>query len=212
MRLWSGPSRRTGRDEAHDSRSGYPVLQGAGNIDGRQALHRGHRRVERRLYIRRASHPADTVPRPRHGSTIGAHNGLARHADDGRHGARVPGRPFPHAHTAHEETVHVVAVLPVIADDPRGGSPDFADARLQPGQTYVRHGRAGSSVHRRRPAQVPQLHVQVLFHRAVDGPQTFLYGLRTDRAADVRRQMGKEAVERATSQRGTSQVYRRPVK
>jgi hypothetical protein len=69
MRLWSGPSRRTGRDEAHDSRSGYPVLQGAGNIDGRQALHRGHRRVERRLYIRRASHPADTVPRPRHGST-----------------------------------------------------------------------------------------------------------------------------------------------
>jgi hypothetical protein len=61
----------------------------------------------------------------------------------------VPGRPFPHAHTAHEETVHVVAVLPVIADDPRGGSPDFADARLQPGKHPSSHKRGRTSVRAR---------------------------------------------------------------
>lgn len=65
---------------------------------------------------------------------VGAHNRPARNADDGRHGARVYGRPFPHAHTAHKETVHVVTVLSVLVDDARGGSPDFADACLQPGK------------------------------------------------------------------------------
>lgn len=69
------------------------------------------------------------------------------------------------------------------------------------GQKDVRHGRAGTSVHRRRPSQVPQLHVQMLFHRAVDGTQTLLHGLRADRAKNVRRQMGEENVKRATSQR-----------
>lgn len=65
---------------------------------------------------------------------VGAHNGFARHAYDGRHGACVSGRPFPYAHTAYEKTVHVVTVLSVLVDDSRGGSPDFADARLQPGK------------------------------------------------------------------------------
>lgn len=193
MRLRSGQSGRTGRDQAHDTRSGDSILQGAGNSDGSQTLHCRHRRLERRLYIRRARHPADIVPRPRHGSagkscgrpvdtpplvlrtegelfsvprcsvtyaindmndscvystafepytfqpsnvfcsfyfTVGTDNGPARHADHGGHDARVSGRPFPHAHTAHEETVHVVAVLAVVVDDARGCSPDFSDARF----------------------------------------------------------------------------------
>lgn len=69
--MWfrSGQSRRTRRDEAHDTRGSNSILQGAGNSDGRQTLHRRHRRLERRLYICRARHPADTVPRPRYGST-----------------------------------------------------------------------------------------------------------------------------------------------
>lgn len=69
------------------------------------------------------------------------------------------------------------------------------------GQTDVDHGRVGPSVHRRRPSQVSQLHVQMLFYRVVDGSPAFLHGLRTGRAANVRRQMGKENVKRATSQR-----------
>lgn len=69
MRFWSGQSGRTGRNQTHDPRSGNPILPSAGNTDGRQTLHRRHRRVERRLYIRGARHPADTVPRPGYGST-----------------------------------------------------------------------------------------------------------------------------------------------
>lgn len=42
MRFRSGQSRRTGRDQTHDARSSDPILQGAGNTDGRQTLHRRH--------------------------------------------------------------------------------------------------------------------------------------------------------------------------
>jgi len=66
--------------------------------------------------------------------TVGVDNGLARHADHGRHGPCVSGRPFPHAHTTHEETVHVTVILSVLVDDARGGSPDFPDASFQPGK------------------------------------------------------------------------------
>lgn len=69
MRFRFGPSRRTRRDQAYDTRSGHSILQSAGNPDGRQTLHCRHRRVERRLYIRRTRHPADIIPRPRHSST-----------------------------------------------------------------------------------------------------------------------------------------------
>jgi len=65
---------------------------------------------------------------------VGIDNGLARYADYGRHGPRVSGSPFPHAHTTHEETVHVSVVLSVFVDDARGGSPDFPDAGFQPGK------------------------------------------------------------------------------
>lgn len=105
MRLWSGQSGRTGRDETHDSRSRDPVLQGAGNIDGRQALHRGHRRVERRLYIRRASHPADTVPRPRHGSTSKLRpNPAPRHGEEK---AGLWGNPFRCRNTIYYARIYV---------------------------------------------------------------------------------------------------------
>lgn len=66
--------------------------------------------------------------------TVGTDNGLAGHADHGGYGARVSGRPLPHAHTAHEETVHVAAVLSVFVNDARGCSPNFSNARLQPGK------------------------------------------------------------------------------
>lgn len=78
------------------------------------------------------------------------------------------------------------ARFPHICSLPRSSWKLFITSFIPAGQTHVRHGRAGSSVHRRRPSQVPQLHVQVLFHRATDGSQTFLYGLRAGRAADVR--------------------------
>lgn len=66
--------------------------------------------------------------------TVGINNGLARDADYGRYGPRVSGRPFPHAHTTHEETVHVSVVLSVFVDDARGSSPDFPDVSFQPGK------------------------------------------------------------------------------
>lgn len=65
---------------------------------------------------------------------VGTDNGPTRHARHGRYGSRVSGRPFPYAHQAYEETVHVAAVLVVLAHDARGGSPDIANARLQPGK------------------------------------------------------------------------------
>lgn len=69
MRFRTSPGGGTGRDQAYDTRSGNPVLQGARNSDGSQTLHLCHRRVERRLHIRRARNPADTVPRSGHGPT-----------------------------------------------------------------------------------------------------------------------------------------------
>lgn len=55
------------------------------------------------------------------------------------------------------------------------------------GQTDVRHGCSGPSLHRRGPSKVSQLHVQMLFHGTVDGSPAFLYGLRTGGATDIRR-------------------------
>jgi len=77
-------------------------------------------------------------------STAGVDNGLARHADHGRHGPRVSGRTFSHAHTAYEETVHVAVVLVVFADDARGGPSDIADARFQPGKRCSPQTRSSS--------------------------------------------------------------------
>jgi hypothetical protein len=66
--------------------------------------------------------------------TVGVDNGLARYADHGRYGPRVSSRSFPHAHTTHEETVHVAIVFTVFVDDARGSSLDFPNASFQSGK------------------------------------------------------------------------------
>ena len=47
---------------AHDPGGGDPVLPGAGDPPRRQALHQLHRHLVRRLHLRGAARPADTVP------------------------------------------------------------------------------------------------------------------------------------------------------
>ena len=47
---------------AHDPGGGHPVLPGARDPPRRQALHQLHRHLVRRLHLRGAARPADTVP------------------------------------------------------------------------------------------------------------------------------------------------------
>lgn len=120
-------SRRARHEQAHDPGGGDAVLQGPGDLDGRETLLGGRRRVVRRLYIRRAPGSQDTIPGAEPRTAVGAHNRITRDSVFGGHEVCLRGRQVTYAEKGAETTFAVGSVHALVSGDAWSRPPVVSD-------------------------------------------------------------------------------------